>query len=46
LEPLAARHEEGLWAASQHPGMWTWTVPEREESGALSNVVSNRSGGV
>ena len=27
LEPLEARHEEGLWAASQHPEMWTWTIP-------------------
>jgi RimJ/RimL family protein N-acetyltransferase len=21
------RHEQGLWAASQHPEMWTWTIP-------------------
>lgn len=27
LEPLEARHEEGLWAASQHPEIWTWTTP-------------------
>jgi N-acetyltransferase len=27
LEPLEARHEDGLWAASQHPEMWTWTIP-------------------
>jgi len=27
LEPLATRHEQGLWAASQHPEIWTWTVP-------------------
>jgi RimJ/RimL family protein N-acetyltransferase len=27
LEPLEARHEKGLWVASQHPVMWTWTVP-------------------
>lgn len=27
LEPLAPRHEEGLWAASQHPEIWTWTFP-------------------
>ena len=27
LEPLAARHEDGLWGASQHPEMWTWTIP-------------------
>jgi len=27
LEPLAVCHEEGLWAAAQHPGMWTWTIP-------------------
>jgi hypothetical protein len=27
LEPLEARHEVGLWAASQHPEVWTWTIP-------------------
>jgi RimJ/RimL family protein N-acetyltransferase len=27
LEPLAARHEEGLFTASQHPEIWTWTIP-------------------
>lgn len=27
LEPLEARHGEGLWAASQHPEIWTWTTP-------------------
>jgi RimJ/RimL family protein N-acetyltransferase len=27
LEPLEAHHEEGLWAASQHPEIWTWTTP-------------------
>jgi RimJ/RimL family protein N-acetyltransferase len=27
LEPLEARHEQGLWAASQHPEIWTWTTP-------------------
>jgi len=27
LEPLEARHVDGLWAASQHPEIWTWTVP-------------------
>ena len=27
LEPLTARHEDGLWVASQHPEMWTWTIP-------------------
>ncbi len=27
LKPLAARHEDGLWVASQHPEMWTWTYP-------------------
>lgn len=24
LEPLQARHLEGLWAASQHPEIWQW----------------------
>lgn len=24
LEPLQARHLEGLWAASQHPEIWRW----------------------
>jgi N-acetyltransferase len=24
LEPLEARHEEGLWAAAQEPRIWTW----------------------
>ncbi len=27
LEPLDARHREGLFAASQHPDIWTWTIP-------------------
>ncbi len=27
LEPLQAHHEDGLWAASQHPEIWTWTIP-------------------
>jgi N-acetyltransferase len=27
LEPLSPRHEQGLWTASQHPEMWTWTIP-------------------
>jgi N-acetyltransferase len=27
LEPLEARHEQRLWAASQHPEIWTWTTP-------------------
>jgi RimJ/RimL family protein N-acetyltransferase len=27
LEPLAARHEEGLFAASQHSEIWTWLAP-------------------
>jgi N-acetyltransferase len=33
LEPLAAAHEEGLWAAAQHPEIWAWTTPvgERRE---------------
>jgi N-acetyltransferase len=24
LEPLSARHKEGLWDVSQHPEIWTW----------------------
>jgi N-acetyltransferase len=27
LEPLEARHEEGLWAAAQHPEIWRWLAP-------------------
>ena len=27
LEPLEARHEEGLWAACQDPRTRTWTIP-------------------
>ncbi len=27
MEPLAAAHEEGLWAAAQHPEIWAWTTP-------------------
>lgn len=27
LEPLKARHEEGLLAASQHPEIWQWLAP-------------------
>ncbi len=27
LEPLHSCHEDGLWLASQHPEMWTWTIP-------------------
>jgi N-acetyltransferase len=30
LEPLEASHEEGLFAASQHPEIWTWTNPVGE----------------
>ncbi len=30
LEPLAAAHEEGLWAAAQHPEIWAWTTPVGE----------------
>jgi hypothetical protein len=34
LEPLAAAHEEGLWAAAQHPEIWTWTTPVGESCDA------------
>jgi RimJ/RimL family protein N-acetyltransferase len=27
LEPLALCHEEGLWAAAQHPEIWQWLAP-------------------
>ena len=27
LEPLQARHEDGLFAAAQHPEIWTWLAP-------------------
>ena len=30
LEPLEHRHEEGLFAASQHPEIWTWLAPVGE----------------
>ncbi|MGH2853383.1 MAG: GNAT family N-acetyltransferase [Solirubrobacteraceae bacterium] len=30
LEPLAARHEEGLFAASQHSEIWSWLAPINE----------------
>jgi RimJ/RimL family protein N-acetyltransferase len=27
LEPIEARHEEGLFAAAQHPEIWKWLAP-------------------
>ena len=36
LEPLEARHEEGLFAASQHPEIWTWLVPVAESRASFS----------
>ena len=27
LEPLEARHEDGLFAAARHPEIWTWLAP-------------------
>jgi N-acetyltransferase len=27
LEPLRADHEDGLFAAAQHPEIWTWLAP-------------------
>jgi RimJ/RimL family protein N-acetyltransferase len=30
LEPLEERHEEGLFAASQHPEIWRWLAPVGE----------------
>jgi N-acetyltransferase len=27
LEPLEARHEEGLFAAARHPEIWKWLAP-------------------
>lgn len=33
LEPLEASHEDGLWAAAQHPEIWAWTTPVGESRG-------------
>ncbi len=30
LEPLEARHEDGLFAAAQHPEIWRWLAPINE----------------
>ncbi len=30
LEPLEARHEDGLFVAAQHPEIWEWLVPVGE----------------
>jgi RimJ/RimL family protein N-acetyltransferase len=30
LEPLEARHEDGLFDAAQHPEIWTWLAPIAE----------------
>jgi RimJ/RimL family protein N-acetyltransferase len=30
LEPMEARHEEGLWGASQYPEVWEWLAPVGE----------------
>jgi N-acetyltransferase len=30
LEPLAAHHEDGLFAAAQHAEIWTWLAPIAE----------------
>jgi RimJ/RimL family protein N-acetyltransferase len=30
LEPLAAHHEDGLFAAAQHPEIWEWLAPVGE----------------
>jgi RimJ/RimL family protein N-acetyltransferase len=30
LEPIEARHEDGLFAAAQHPEIWTWLAPVGE----------------
>ena len=30
LEPLETRHEEGLFAAAQHPAIWEWLAPITE----------------
>jgi len=30
LEPLAAHHEDGLFAAAQYPEIWTWLAPVGE----------------
>jgi RimJ/RimL family protein N-acetyltransferase len=36
LEPLAAHHEEGLFAAAQHPEIWTWLAPVGESRECFS----------
>ncbi|MFI4992545.1 MAG: GNAT family N-acetyltransferase [Solirubrobacterales bacterium] len=30
LEPMEARHEDGLFAAAQHPEIWEWLAPVGE----------------
>jgi RimJ/RimL family protein N-acetyltransferase len=32
LEPLEARHEEGLWAASRDPAAWRWLSIEQPQN--------------
>jgi N-acetyltransferase len=32
LEPLEARHEQGLFAAAQHPEIWSWLAPIGESA--------------
>jgi N-acetyltransferase len=36
LEPLQARHEDGLFAAAQHPEIWTWLAPVGESRAYFS----------
>lgn len=36
LEPLDARHEDGLFAAAQHPEIWTWLTPIGESHECFS----------
>ena len=39
LEPLEARHEEGLLAAAQHPEIWEWLAPIAESREYFSALV-------
>lgn len=49
LEPLEARHEEGLFVAAQHPEIWRWLAPvgdSREFFAAwfAASLVESRAG--
>jgi N-acetyltransferase len=51
LEPLAREHEEGLWQAAAHPGVWDWMSvragDSREAFGAwLDDALLRGSAGI